>query len=83
MELLGVYMPHDLKQRIKSAAKLERRVMSDWVRITLEDAAREVIARHNRAELKVAEDSVGNESSHSIPAAGAAVKYPQGRTRKA
>jgi len=39
MTLLGVPMHNELKSRIQTAAKIERRTMADWARLELEKAA--------------------------------------------
>lgn len=89
-------MPQELKDRIQRAAKIERRVTSDWVRLVLEDAAEEVLAKQaeRNAALPEAETQPlapqilpmvadAKTSSLSTPAHGARpVKYPAGRTRK-
>lgn len=97
MKLLGVYMPEELKDRIKQAAKIKRRITSDWVRLVLEDASNEVLAKHaarttalpTPAEthpeapnhLSMVADA--KTSSPSTPAHGVRpLKYPAGRTRK-
>ena len=86
-KMLGVYMPQELKDRVQTAAKLERRITSDWVRIVLEDTADAVIAKHAAelekpapAPLMMVADEPGETSCPSTPATGAPpVKYQGGR----
>ena len=35
---LGIYMPESLRERIKATGKREKRTISNWARIVLEEA---------------------------------------------
>jgi len=96
MKLLGVYMPQELKDRIQQAAKIKRRVTSDFVRIVLEDAANKVLAQHLERTTALPKAETQPEAPHILPmvaevktlshsthaATARPVKYPAGRTRK-
>jgi len=49
-KMIGARIDDGLEERIRAAAKLERRGQSDWIRIKLDDAATETLARHQPSQ---------------------------------